>query len=77
MIGVPSWLKEVIQVAEVLGLPVARVIDGWARSQPATDNFYRQFVAGIRYIDLRIVYDENTHLWRTHHSMLEFGLRGV
>jgi hypothetical protein len=70
MIGVPVWIEEVVYVAEVLGLPVARVLDGWARSQPQRDDFYRQFVAGIRYIDLRIVYDENAKAWRTHHSML-------
>lgn len=86
LIGVPNvlallkpeanlqWLNTMIKVADHLGLKVGDIIDGWARSQ--THNFYDQFTFGIRYVDLRIVYDTQKGVWRTHHGT-KFILRSL
>jgi hypothetical protein len=66
LIGLPEWIDVIVKVADELGVEVGEIIDGWARSQ--THNFFDQFVFGIRYVDLRIIYDNNKGIWRTHHG---------
>lgn len=63
-----QFIDEIVQVADYLGISVGEIIDGWARSH--THNLFDQFVFGIRYVDVRIVFDPTKGYWRTHHGEL-------
>jgi len=66
LIGEPPFLEEIVKVADELDLPVGMIIDGWAQAQ--ISNFYTQFLDGIRYVDVRVIYDTTDNLWKTHHG---------
>lgn len=68
LIGLPQWINTIVKVADHLGIEVGEIIDGWARSQ--THNFFDQFSFGIRYVDVRIIYDDRKGVWRTHHGVV-------
>jgi len=68
LIDVPPFLNEMIKVADELGIPVGQIVDGWARSQ--THDFYDQLMFGIRFLDVRIIYDPIMGAWRTHHGVV-------
>jgi len=61
-------LDALIKIAEKLGVPIWEVITPWAKAQDR--DFYEQFKAGIRYVDLRACW--NGTEWRTFH--FEMGL---
>eukprot|EP01126_Amoeba_proteus_P042824 TRINITY_DN4665_c0_g2_i1.p1 TRINITY_DN4665_c0_g2~~TRINITY_DN4665_c0_g2_i1.p1 ORF type:complete len:230 (-),score=35.23 TRINITY_DN4665_c0_g2_i1:622-1224(-) len=67
LLGVPTWLDEIVKIADFLHLPVGTIIDWWAQSQ--TQNFFDQFTGGIRYVDVRVIYDTTNRYWRTHHGI--------
>jgi len=66
--GIPEWLEVMIKIADFLDIPVGKIIDGWGKSQ--TLNFFDQFSYGIRYVDVRVIYDSRRHIWRTHHGVI-------
>eukprot|EP01126_Amoeba_proteus_P042823 TRINITY_DN4665_c0_g1_i5.p1 TRINITY_DN4665_c0_g1~~TRINITY_DN4665_c0_g1_i5.p1 ORF type:complete len:281 (+),score=52.26 TRINITY_DN4665_c0_g1_i5:89-844(+) len=68
LLGVPTWLDEIVKIADFLHLPVGTIIDWWAQSQ--TQNFFDQFTGGIRYVDVRVIYDTTNRYWRTHHGVV-------
>uniref|UniRef100_A0A6B2LB76 Phosphatidylinositol-specific phospholipase C X domain-containing protein n=1 Tax=Arcella intermedia TaxID=1963864 RepID=A0A6B2LB76_9EUKA len=66
LIDVPEFLAEIVKVADILGLDVGDIIDGWAKTQ--TVDFFTQLSLGIRYLDIRAFYDAPSNTWKLHHG---------
>jgi len=63
-----TFIEEIVYVADILDIPVSQIINGWSQTQ--TQNFYTQFLSGIRYLDIRIIFDETNNIWKLHHSFV-------
>eukprot|EP01126_Amoeba_proteus_P002753 TRINITY_DN1088_c0_g2_i3.p1 TRINITY_DN1088_c0_g2~~TRINITY_DN1088_c0_g2_i3.p1 ORF type:complete len:357 (-),score=46.37 TRINITY_DN1088_c0_g2_i3:113-1183(-) len=68
LLGTSPWIQALVKVADFLHLPVGTIIDWWSKTQ--TQNFFDQFSGGIRYVDVRVIYDPYKGYWRTHHSFV-------
>jgi len=66
LVDIPLYIEEIVLIADELGLPVSEIINWWAQTQ--TRDFFTQFLDGIRYVDLRIFYDNSSNIWKTHHG---------
>eukprot|EP01123_Difflugia_compressa_P015448 TRINITY_DN8676_c0_g1_i1.p1 TRINITY_DN8676_c0_g1~~TRINITY_DN8676_c0_g1_i1.p1 ORF type:complete len:331 (+),score=35.83 TRINITY_DN8676_c0_g1_i1:80-1072(+) len=66
LVDVPQYLAEIVKVADFFHLPVGSIIDDWSKSQ--NSNIFQQLVQGIRYLDLRVTWDDSNSVWKTHHG---------
>lgn len=66
--GDSGWTRAAIEIGEELGMPVEKVISAWAIAQD--HNVYEQLKGGMRYLDLRIGWDDATQQWRAWHMEL-------
>lgn len=64
LIEIPEYLIELIELADALDIPVIEIIKLWSYTQDK--DYFEQFEAGIRYMDIRVCYDEGQ--WRNHHG---------
>jgi len=68
ILGIPELYTEMVYIADKLGIPVSEIIIGWSHTQ--TENFYNQYLDGIRYLDIRCIYDYTDNTWKLHHSFV-------
>jgi len=66
LFGFPELYEIMAEIADKLGIPVTYIIKQWSQTQ--TVDFYTQFLDGIRYVDIRFIYDNTTNVWKLHHS---------
>jgi len=62
-------LQQIIDIAHMIGINAPyNLIRAWALTQTGT--VYQQLMGGIRFLDLRCVWDNSTNAWRTSHMLL-------
>eukprot|EP00727_Mastigamoeba_balamuthi_P003063 m51a1_g12754 hypothetical protein (302) ;mRNA; f:946-2256 len=67
--GIPSWLRRVASVASgTPGVHVASFIRSWAQTQRY--GLYDQLMLGVRLLDLRVVWDQQSGAIRAHHMLM-------
>ncbi|ETO22609.1 hypothetical protein RFI_14585 [Reticulomyxa filosa] len=62
----PKDLEALIDLAEMLNIPIWIVITRWSRSQPF--GFYEQMMSGVRYFDLRCGWMHKWMQWVAFHG---------
>jgi hypothetical protein len=77
--GVGGTSPLISKLAELGEQPILAYSRGWALTQHL--NLYQQLVYGIRYLDLRVAWDEKRNKFRFHHSLwgddFEAGLQQI
>jgi len=65
-IDIPLEYQVLINLAKYLGIPIDKLVKGWTQTQLV--NITQQLNLGIRYLDLRICFYNDT--WYIHHNFI-------